>query len=119
MQDFSNRKALDRVVRDLEKIGHVSDIIPGAWFPANAFVILDHGITRYGHLVTSRPADASYGRHSWQNVRDVGGGQHQYRNDLARVSTCCSCIADWMLTDCRNSASEINISCGMLPIASC
>jgi hypothetical protein len=23
MQDFSNRKSLDRVVRDLEKIGHV------------------------------------------------------------------------------------------------
>lgn len=27
MQDFSNRKALDRVVRDLEKIGHVSPAI--------------------------------------------------------------------------------------------
>lgn len=30
MQDFSNRKALDRVVRDLEKIGHVSDSTRGA-----------------------------------------------------------------------------------------
>jgi hypothetical protein len=28
MQDFSNRKQLDRVVRDLEKIGHVSRVPP-------------------------------------------------------------------------------------------
>lgn len=27
MQDFSNKKSLDRVVRDLEKIGHVSRVI--------------------------------------------------------------------------------------------
>lgn len=72
MQDFSNKKALDRVVRDLEKIGHVSLPVRIRLASSDRSHILDHCVTRHGHLVAGRTPDASHGRYSWKDVCHSG-----------------------------------------------
>jgi hypothetical protein len=85
MQDFDSKKKLDRLVKELEKIGHVSCwLAPG---PVRLSALTgskhppDHRVAKYGHLVAGRPEHEAYGRYRRQDVQHSCGGQHQHRDD--------------------------------------
>jgi hypothetical protein len=72
LQDFIKKDRLERLIRDLEKIGHVCVFSPIILRHLANDNLADHRFEGYGYSVIGRATDATYGRNRRKDVFYIG-----------------------------------------------